>query len=147
MEQNDDLMALLADYVAQGGDPADFFQPFQQEQSVLDQQMQIANQLRQQPQQEHASIGGALAGGLSGALGQIGGAMGQQKALAGQTALGQRMQGDAGKRMQLMLADALRKKQAQDEQQAMLENVNLSPAEMLAAPAPQQTMYPWTLAR
>lgn len=107
------------------------FQPFQQDQNVLDQQMALATQLRDRPQQSFSTPGGAIAGGLAGALGQIGGAYGQGRALKGQQELGQRMQGDASGRIQAWLADALRKRKAQEEQAAMTEQFNVSPGTML----------------
>lgn len=79
------------------------FEPFQQEQSVLDQQMGIAGQMRQPQGGEHSSPMGALLGGLGNAVGNVGGAMMQAKGLGGQTALGGRQQGDATNRMRMIL--------------------------------------------
>lgn len=125
----DELMELL-----QGLPPDELqamLEPYQQEQSVLDQQMALAGQLRQQPQQEHASVGGALAGGLSGALGNTVGAYQQQQGLKGQQELGGRMQKQGAATLQTWLANALRKKKEQEGQQQMLDGINLNPAEMM----------------
>jgi len=84
------------------------FAPYQQEQSVLDQQMQMAGDMRK-PGPEHSSPLGAALGGLSSAIGNIGGAYQQQKALGGMTALGQRQQQDAATR----LLDYLRRQPGQ----------------------------------
>jgi hypothetical protein len=99
---------------------AAMFQPFQQEQSVLQQQMDLASQLRQPSGVEHASTGGAILGGLSDALGNIGGANMQAHALEGQRDVGRRMQGDATNRMQL-LAAILRKRNAPMPEYAPLD--------------------------
>lgn len=107
------------------------FAPYEQQQSVLDKQMQLASQLRQQDQRPHASMGGAILGGLSNAFGDVAGAMGQQRSLEGQSALGATMQGDATKRIQLQLAEALRKKRAMEAEQQAVDNFSVSPATML----------------
>lgn len=84
------------------------FQPLQQEQGVLDQEMALAEVLRR-PGPQHSSPVGALVGGLSDAVGNIGGAYKQSQALEGQRALGSRMQKDAAGRVS-MLADRSREK-------------------------------------
>lgn len=85
------------------------FEPYQQEQGVLDQQMQLAQQLRQ-PGRQHSSPIGALLGGLSDATGNVGGAVLQQRGLDAQGALGSRTQKDATGRMDALIG-ALRKRQ------------------------------------
>lgn len=126
---DDQLMALLQSLPPEELEA--MFQPFAQQQNVLDQQMAIASQLRNKPQESFSTPGAAILGGLSGALGQIGGALGQGKALAGQAALGNDMQADASGRIQAWLADALRKRKAAEEEQAMLEQLNVTPGTML----------------
>lgn len=85
------------------------FEPYQQEQSVLDQQMALAGQLRQRGP-ERSTPTGALLGGLANALGNAGGAYLQGKGLEGQAALGKRMQADASGRMQALMEALNRRK-------------------------------------
>jgi hypothetical protein len=103
-----EMMQILQQY-AQEGRLDELFQPFQQEQGVLDQQMQLAQGMRERGPQR-SSPTGALLGGLSNAVGNIGGAMLQKKGLEGQTALGQRMQGDASGRVGAILKAAMQRK-------------------------------------
>lgn len=85
------------------------FFPYQQQQSVYDQQMQMAQQTRQ-PGPTHSSPVGAAVGGLSDAIGNIYGAYQQKKALEGQEALGTRQQQDASGRIRALL-ERLRQQQ------------------------------------
>jgi hypothetical protein len=100
-EMDPQIMAILQQYM-QEGRLQELFQPFQQEQAVLDQQMAMGQQM-QQPGQRRATPLGALLGGASDAIGKISGANMQQKALDGQTALSKRMQGDASGRTTALL--------------------------------------------
>lgn len=102
------MMEILQQY-AQEGRLDELFQPYQQEQSVLDQQMQIAQGMRERGPQRGTPTG-ALFGGLSNALGNIGGAMLQKKALEGQTALGKRQQAEASGRVSAILREMQRRK-------------------------------------
>lgn len=73
---------------------AQSFTPYQQEQGVLEQEMAMAQQLGQR-QPDRATPSGAFLGGLSNAIGSIGGAYRQGKALEGQRGLGRQMQQNA----------------------------------------------------
>lgn len=116
--QEDDFMALLQRYEAEGR-LDELFQPFGQEQNVLDQEMALAEQLRR-PGPQRSSPWGAALGGLSNALGNVGGAVLQKRNLDAQQALGGRMQGDAAGRMQALLG--MRGDEAEEERQEALEN-------------------------
>lgn len=105
---NPDVLALFQQYMQEGRLP-ELFQPFQQEQSVLNQEMQLAEGLRQNGPQRSTPTG-ALLGGLSRAVGNIGAAAMQQKGLEGQTALGKRMQGDASGRTGAILRAAMKRR-------------------------------------
>jgi hypothetical protein len=129
MKMDDDFIALLEEALAQGGLDS-LFQPFQQEQGVLDQEMALAQQLRQ-PGRERSTPGGALLGGLSNALGGLGGAVLQQKGLGAQRELGTRMQQDASGRMETLIRLLRQRKDQQAARQAELDALNLSPAEMI----------------
>jgi hypothetical protein len=104
-----EMTELLQQY-AQEGRLGELFQPFQQEQSVLDQQMQLGQGMREQRGPQRSTPTGALFGGLSSAIGNIGGAMLQKKGLEGQAALGKRMQGDASGRVGAILKAAMQRK-------------------------------------
>lgn len=95
-----DFLALLQEMSPE--ELAALFQPFQQEQNVLNQQMELAQQARQ-PGREHSSPMGALLGGMSNAVGNVGGAAMQAKGLGEQRALGGRMQQDATGRLEALL--------------------------------------------
>lgn len=92
----DDLIAYLSEM-----DPEELnsllskaFTPYQQEQDVLNQEMAMAQQMGQR-QPDRRTPSGAFFGGLSNAIGQIGGAYKQNQALEGQRALGRKMQENA----------------------------------------------------
>lgn len=63
---------------------------YQQEQSALEQEMALAQQLRQCGPQRSSPLG-ALLGGLSNAVGNVGGAYLQKQGVEGQRALAGRM--------------------------------------------------------
>lgn len=96
-----DMMNLLQQYMSEGR-LDELFQPYQQEQNVLDQQMQLAQGMRQRGPQRSTPTG-ALFGGLSNAVGNTGGSVLQQKALEGQAALGKRQQEEAAGRVAAIL--------------------------------------------
>lgn len=104
-----EMMEILQQY-ANEGRLGELFQPFQQEQSVLNQEMEIAQSLGQRRAPQRSSPTGALFSGLANAAGGIGGAMLQKKGLEGQAALGQRMQGDASGRVGAILRAAMQRK-------------------------------------
>jgi hypothetical protein len=113
-----DTMAVLQQYM-QEGRLQELFQPYQQEQSVLDQQMQLAQGMRQ-PGSQRATPMGALFGGLANAAGNIGGAVLQQKGLEGQTALGKRQQMESSGRVGAILR-ALQQRQGIDPSTGLRE--------------------------
>lgn len=102
-----EVLALFQQYMDEGRLP-ELFQPFQQEQNVLSQQMELAEGLRQSGPQRSTPTG-ALFGGLAKAAGNIGAAALQQKGLAGQTALGKRQQMDASGRTRAILRAAMKR--------------------------------------
>lgn len=108
MPMDEDFLALLEELPPE--QLASMFFPYQQEQGGLDQQMALAQQLRQRGP-GRSSPTGALLGGLSNAVGNVGGAVLQKKGLGEQRALGGRMQQDATDRMGI-LADLLRRRSA-----------------------------------
>jgi hypothetical protein len=77
----------------------EMFYPYAQEQAVLDQEMALAERLRQPSEGQHVSAIGAALGGLSDAVGNVAGAYKQNKALEGQKALGAKMQKEAAGRV------------------------------------------------
>lgn len=77
---------------------AEMMQPYGQEQSVLDQEMALAQQLRERGAQRSSPWGAAL-GGLANAVGDVGGAALQERGLKRQRELGQRQQTDAVNRV------------------------------------------------
>lgn len=80
----------------------EMFFPYGNEQGALDQEMALAQQLRQRGP-ERSSPTGSLLGGLSNAVGSVGGAALQAQGLDAQRALGGRMQGDASNRLKRLL--------------------------------------------
>lgn len=103
-----DTMAILQQYM-QEGRLGELFQPYQQEQDVLSQQMHLAQGMRQRGPQRSTPTG-ALFSGISNALGNFGGAMLQQKGLEGQAALGKRQQTEASGRVGAILREFQRRK-------------------------------------
>lgn len=105
-------------------------EPYSQEQGVLDQQMALAQQLRKpQDSGQHVTPLGAALGGLSNAVGNVGGAYMQHQGLNAQTALGGRMQQDASGRLQALM-DLLKKGRASEAgPDAADPYAGLSPAE------------------
>jgi len=77
------------------------FEPYQQEEDVLNKK-QALHQGLMQPGPQHTSPLGALLGGLSDAAGKIGGNYLQKGDLAGLTGIGQHMQADAVGRVRSM---------------------------------------------
>src|SRR5688572_856054 len=104
MNADFDVMAMLADLPPEEQTAAlmEMFFPYENEQGVLDQEMALAQQLRQRGP-ERASPTGALFGGLSNALGSANSARLQEAGLGKQRALGERMQGDATSRLEMLL--------------------------------------------
>lgn len=103
-----DMLNILQQYMDEGR-LGELFQPYQQEQSVLDQQMQLAQGLRQRGPQRSTPTG-ALFGGLSNAASNIGSAMLQKQALEGQSALGKRQQTEASGRVGAILREMQRRR-------------------------------------
>jgi hypothetical protein len=91
MDQIDPNTLAILQEMMEDGTLAEAFYPHENQQKVLDQQMMLAQQLAQ-PGAQRSSPMGALLGGLSNAIGKVGGAAMQSKAMAGQEALGDRMQ-------------------------------------------------------
>lgn len=102
------------------------FRDYGQEQGVLDQQMGLASDMRK-PGPEHSTPWGALLGGLSNAVGNVGGAYMQGKNLEAQGALGAAKSKDAAGRFKMLgqMSDE------QMKQQALWDALGLSPAAML----------------
>jgi hypothetical protein len=98
------------------------FRNYGQEQSVLDQRMGIASDIRKSGG-GHSTPLGALLGGLS----SVGGAYMQGKNLDAQKTLGSEMSQDASQRLKMLG----QMNQKQLEQQAMWDALGLSPAAML----------------
>jgi hypothetical protein len=109
MDLDPATMAILQKYMDEGR-LEELFQPFEQEQGVLDQQMAMGQQLRQPGAMRGTPVGSALSS-LSNAIGGLGGAYQQNKALEGQRALGERMQGDASGRTAALM-ELLRQRQS-----------------------------------
>jgi hypothetical protein len=102
MSDGMDPLALLQYLQQQPGGLEQYFEPYQQEQDVLNKHMGLAQGLMQGGPQ-HTSPLGALLGGLSDAAGKLGGNYLQQKDLGGLTQVGQHMQGDAAGRLRALL--------------------------------------------
>jgi hypothetical protein len=94
-----DVLTMLAQLPPEEQEAAlmEMFYPYANEQGALDQEMALAQQLRQRGP-ERGSPTGALFGGLSNALGSANSARLQEAGLKNQRALGGRMQGDATSR-------------------------------------------------
>lgn len=105
---DDDLLALLEEFANQGGLPG-AFTDYEGKQNILDQQMALAQQMRE-PGPRHGTPMGALFGGLSDAIGNVAGAVGQNQGLKGQADLVNAKEKDATGRYQTWI-DMLRKKQ------------------------------------
>jgi hypothetical protein len=78
------------------------FFPYGQEQGVLDQEMALAQQLRQRGPERSSPVGAAL-GGLSNALGNAGGAYRQTETLGKMRDLNTKMQEDAVRRTRMAM--------------------------------------------
>jgi hypothetical protein len=105
----------------------DTFYPYQQEQSVLEQEAAMGDKMQQQQGPQHGTPWGALLGGLSDAIGKGAGVYKQTQALQGQRALGARAQTDAVNR----ISSLGKMSEEQMKQQAMWDALGLSPAAML----------------
>jgi hypothetical protein len=107
-----DVLAMLSDLPPEEQTAAlmKMFFPYENEQGVLDQEMALAQQLRQRGP-ERGSPTGALFGGLSNAIGGIGGARLQAKGVENQRAYGARAQGDATSRLEMLLRQMGKNKQ------------------------------------
>lgn len=112
-----ETMEILEKYMAEGR-LDDLFQPFEQEQGVLDQQMAMGRQMQQPTSQRGTPIGSALSS-VANAMGRVGGAHQQAKALEGQTALGKRMQGDASGRTAALM-EMIRKRKGIDPKTGLM---------------------------
>lgn len=104
---------------------SEMFQAFQQQQGVLEQKMAMAQGLRRPSGQQHVSPMGAALGGLSDAVGNVGGAFLQKKGLDEQTALGKRMQADASGRVKTF-RDQSRQKALEDFLRRRAEGLGLN---------------------
>lgn len=121
--QTPDFLELLSSMSPEEIDA--MLQPFQQQQGVLDQQMALAQGLRRPSGQQHVSPMGAALGGLSDAVGNVGGAFLQKKGLDEQTALGKRMQADASGRVKTF-RDQSRQKALEDFLRRRTEGLGLN---------------------
>jgi len=105
----DDTLAIIEQFLTSGGTLEGMNYPYANQQTVIDQQMALADQLRQGGPR-HSTPTGALLGGISDALGKVGGAVKQHGAMEMQKDLGTTMQKDATGRMNALL-QMLRQKQ------------------------------------